>query len=355
MVQDRGHVIVHAYIQKHNFPKNYLVRLPIKKKSNDNDKGIDDTPILEPLKEEIDVVKKLYSRVMHELTTSIKAKARAKVARKAVVKEFDKSGHKKIVSPSQKSINNSISITSSPSKNSLSKNVSVDDVSHKSLEGFKSETQSSISQSFSSSPSSPAAELSALLLKVRENEIPLQSPVPDSLNNSQYEASVSEMNSSTVSRSLLSSQLSKYLAPSSPAVLGNYESRSTPKNLESPLYVSSNRSTLISPSVNNSSLSSLSKSLHRIESSATKVAASMRMNLSRSLLSSPNKSIHISQDGTNLESNEIMNDELINETNRSLESNSLMSGIITPKYKIMNNSYSSPIKTSLFIHSYIIM
>lgn len=268
---------------------------------------------------------------------------------------FDKSGHKKIVSPSQKSINKSISITSSPSKNSLSKNVSVDDVSHKSLEGFKSETQSSISQSFSSSPSSPAAELSALLLKARENEIPLQSPVPDSLNNSQYEASVSEMNSSTVSRSLLSSQSSKYLAPSSPAVLGNYESRSTPKNLNSPLYVSSNRSTLISPSVNNSSLSSLSKSLHRIESSATKVAASMRMNLSRSLLSSPNKSIHISQDGTNLESNEIMNDELINETNRSLESNSLMSGIITPKYKIMNNSYSSPIKTSLFIHSYIIM
>lgn len=37
VVQDRGHVIVHAYIQKHNFPKNYLVRLPIKKKSNDND------------------------------------------------------------------------------------------------------------------------------------------------------------------------------------------------------------------------------------------------------------------------------------------------------------------------------
>ena len=86
MVQDRGHVIVHAYIQKHDFPKNHLVRLPIKKKSNDNDKSIDDTPILEPLKEEIDVVKKLYSRVMHELTTSIKAKARAKVARKAVVK-----------------------------------------------------------------------------------------------------------------------------------------------------------------------------------------------------------------------------------------------------------------------------
>jgi hypothetical protein len=86
VVQDRGHVIVHAYIQKHDFPKNHIVRIPIKKKGIAGEAVLDDTPPPEPLKEEMDVVKKLFSRVMHELTTSIKAKARAKVARKAVVK-----------------------------------------------------------------------------------------------------------------------------------------------------------------------------------------------------------------------------------------------------------------------------